>query len=66
MDISKADNKSLTLLVVEKKKYLKVSPSSWLANYLFQIENLYKGSSIKVLKNMDPKLLKLDNILDIY
>ena len=66
IDLSKADNKVLLLLVVEKKIQLKI-PLSWkLANYLFQIENLHKGSYISIIKDVNPKLLYLDKVIDIY
>ena len=66
LDNSKVDNKSLTFLVIEEKKYPKELPSCRLANFLFQIEHICEGSSIKVLKSVIPKLLKLDNVDDAY
>ena len=65
IDVSKADNKNLTFTTV-KKMFPKLSPLYRLANYKFQIEYLYKYSSITILSNVYPKLLKLNNIIDTW
>ena len=66
VDVSKADCKTLTLLVVEKKNNRKTPPTFRLANKQFQLENLHRAGSITVLSNVSPKILNLDRVDKIY
>ena len=54
-DVSKSDDKTLTLIVVEVKLHAKELLSRKLVYTIFEMKNHHKGTFIAVLKNVETK-----------
>ena len=66
VDLSKCDDKTLTLVVAEVKFYAKEPLQFKIARRIFQMESCLKGGGVTFLKNEDAKVLNLDGFLDTY
>ena len=66
VDLSKADNKTLTMVIVKETIHKKAPPSYKLANHLFSLSRKYHPSYLRLIKNADPATLNLNDVLSKY